>query len=276
MRRKGFTLVELLVVIAIIAVLMSMLMPALNKAKEQAKKVWCAANQRGIMLTTRTYALGNEDFLPWRVEPGNSTIRWPLFQMIDYFVMLRPEGLNVTKLHCPADVYRPGVIAEWWKSPWGLNQGPNGGLEVSDWVDWNGDGEVTIEDVPAGVDPEPDFSYYYWTKMLWDIEKDDEWGWVLKPKVWKSWRVSDIKYPQRLIVMASLPSQEFSGETWTHCPRGKRGYLSGFIDGRVGMYYENQLDVDRHYDYYNLDRNNPRAYYSLGWTIGGVKGWDLK
>ncbi len=70
-KRKGFTLVELLVVIAIIALLMSMLMPALNKAKEQAKKVWCQANMRGVMLTTRTYIAGNEDYLP------HSDRNWP-------------------------------------------------------------------------------------------------------------------------------------------------------------------------------------------------------
>jgi prepilin-type N-terminal cleavage/methylation domain-containing protein/prepilin-type processing-associated H-X9-DG protein len=54
--RKAFTLIELLVVIAIIALLMSIMTPALKRAKEHARKVTCAANLRGLGTGFHLYA----------------------------------------------------------------------------------------------------------------------------------------------------------------------------------------------------------------------------
>ena len=73
MKRKGFTLIELLVVIGIIALLVSILMPALSRAKELAKRTVCSTNLRGMGTATAIYMNDNKGsaMRPWRVNNAN-------------------------------------------------------------------------------------------------------------------------------------------------------------------------------------------------------------
>jgi len=63
--RRGFTLVELLVVIGIIALLISILLPALNKAREQARSVACESNEHQILLAWTMYVNAHKGRTPY-------------------------------------------------------------------------------------------------------------------------------------------------------------------------------------------------------------------
>src|SRR3954454_8852179 len=72
-RRRAFTLVELLVVIGIISLLISILMPALRRAREQAYSVTCQSNMRQVMMGFLYFANEHHSQLPggW-LDFGNS------------------------------------------------------------------------------------------------------------------------------------------------------------------------------------------------------------
>ncbi len=75
-RSTMFTLIELLVVIAIIAVLAAILLPALSRAKESARRAICLSNQRQWYLATLTFAEDHDDILPPATQHQNPDIRF--------------------------------------------------------------------------------------------------------------------------------------------------------------------------------------------------------
>lgn len=60
---NGFTLMELLVVISIISMLMSIMLPGLNRSREQAQRVVCGSNMRQLTMFWTIYAYENDDML---------------------------------------------------------------------------------------------------------------------------------------------------------------------------------------------------------------------
>ncbi len=63
--KKAFTLVELLVVISIIAILLAVLIPAMNRAKETAKRIICSNQQKQVALGVNAYCSDYDGMMPW-------------------------------------------------------------------------------------------------------------------------------------------------------------------------------------------------------------------
>ena len=91
----GFTLIELLVVIAIIAVLASMLMPALQKARQQGQLSNCVSNLKQHGLGVGMYANDHDDYFPRPAGPSGDPRAYQL--------LVEGKYISVEFLDCKAD-----------------------------------------------------------------------------------------------------------------------------------------------------------------------------
>ncbi|MDD5454491.1 MAG: DUF1559 domain-containing protein [Candidatus Ratteibacteria bacterium] len=96
-RFKGFTLIELLVVIAIIGILAAILMPALQRARESARRSNCISNLKQIGLSINVYSQDwNEKFPQYYATTANT--------QMDFTLLIRNGVYSVaTVFFCPSD-----------------------------------------------------------------------------------------------------------------------------------------------------------------------------
>jgi prepilin-type N-terminal cleavage/methylation domain-containing protein/prepilin-type processing-associated H-X9-DG protein len=109
MTAEGFTLIELLVVIAVIAVLMSILLPALAKVREQARRTKCAANIRQQVLSLTMYGQENQGKLPGTsLVPSLGRLSCTMANF-----MLR-SGMTRQMLYCPSNAVQQKYNDYFW------------------------------------------------------------------------------------------------------------------------------------------------------------------
>lgn len=111
-KRTGFTLIELLVVIAIIALLLSILIPALRKAQNQAIRVYCANNEKQILLALAIYANENNDYFPEHAVGGSWYWLWGLNWKAGE--RLLKNGCTPETFYCPANLQQTRFRDVYW------------------------------------------------------------------------------------------------------------------------------------------------------------------
>lgn len=117
-RQRAFTLIELLVVIAIIAILAALLLPALSRAKERARRIQDVSNLHQWGIACMVYAGDFTDYLPPGKRASFPDDDWVHFPMTTW-AMLRSYSVSTNIAYCQSILTKPDLLAMVGTDPWG-------------------------------------------------------------------------------------------------------------------------------------------------------------
>jgi prepilin-type N-terminal cleavage/methylation domain-containing protein/prepilin-type processing-associated H-X9-DG protein len=203
----AFTLIELLVVIAIIALLMSILIPTLQRAREQSRRVICANNLRQIGTSLNMYGNDNDGKLP--LNNGGYWL-WDIAYSTSDFIIR--TGATKETFYCPSDLSKKGDMAIVWQ----YTQDPRPYTATSD----------SVTEPQAGRD-----NYYRVTSYFWMM--DTKQGRTVQP----------VGTPQKRWVKNLNDKQPALAELMTDATLSTTGdpATASFVEVRGGLYGRWQL-----------------------------------